>query len=292
MKCRTNTKLNAKKKSSKGKNYNFSKFKMAASAQIDSVSPCSTSPEVPLASQNRLSKVFSPLPNKSALKLRNSELNMEKMSPSRQMETQKQTQFSSNNTLQGNSIMDLQILSNVFSDSSMCSKCKNPDSKLSLKENIPLRKGLCQSFTLVCSKCDAVSNFMSSKKNSEAYEVNMKSVHASCQGMGLSRLLKMTAQLDLPPPVSCKPYSKIVRDLRDDAKILSEKAMIEAADRVFANVKENSPENIVNIDGESVAKTAVDGTCQRRGYSSKYGVVFVLSVDTEEVLDAIAKSLY
>ena len=41
-------------------------------------------------------------------------------------------------------------------------------------------------------------------------------------------------------------------------------------------------------DGEDIiacVSVTVDGTCQKRGHSSKLGVVFVISVDTGEILD-------
>ena len=51
----------------------------------------------------------------------------------------------------------------------------------------------------------------------------------------------------------------------------------------------------IEIDekGNIIAKisVAVDGTWQKRGHSSKIGTVFVISVQTGEVLDYIVKSL-
>ena len=48
------------------------------------------------------------------------------------------------------------------------------------------------------------------------------------------------------------------------------------------------------LNNKQVAKVAasVDGTWQKRGHNSKIGVVFILSVDTGEVLDVIVKCLF
>ena len=74
---------------------------------------------------------------------------------------------------------------------------------------------------------------------------------------------------------------------------MSENMMKEAAQRLFVYIENNSPENIMLCNEKSVAKVAVtvDGTWQKRGFSSKIGVVFIISVDTGEVLDAMVKSL-
>jgi len=67
-----------------------------------------------------------------------------------------------------------------------------------------------------------------------------------------------------------------------------------AASKLFNTTSANHIENIIDVNGVKVAKVAVsvDGTWQRRGYNSKYGVVFTISVDTGEVLDAVVRSLY
>ena len=70
--------------------------------------------------------------------------------------------------------------------------------------------------------------------------------------------------------------------------------MKETADRLKQIILEEEPENIeCDKDGNIIAHVAVtvDGTWQKRGHSSKIGVVFVISVRTGKVLDYIVKSL-
>ena len=71
-----------------------------------------------------------------------------------------------------------------------------------------------------------------------------------------------------------------------------EKVLNEAVNNLKRFTQINNPENIVNIN-KQVAKVAVtlDGTWQKRGHNSKFGVVFILSVDTGEVLDVIVNCL-
>lgn len=70
--------------------------------------------------------------------------------------------------------------------------------------------------------------------------------------------------------------------------------MNEVANNLKRFAEINNPENIVNINNKHVAKVAVTvyGTWQKHGDNSKIGVVFILSVDTGEVIDIIVKCLF
>ena len=65
--------------------------------------------------------------------------------------------------------------------------------------------------------------------------------------------------------------------------------MKEAADRAIAFCLEEDPDQSIEVlpTGDIIGKIAVsvDGTWQKRGHSSKTGVVFVMSIDTGEVID-------
>ena len=71
--------------------------------------------------------------------------------------------------------------------------------------------------------------------------------------------------------------------------------MKEAADRTIKNCLVMTPDLVdVEPDGTQVARVAVtlDGTWQKRGHSSKHGVVFLIAVDSREVLDYCVKTIY
>ena len=69
--------------------------------------------------------------------------------------------------------------------------------------------------------------------------------------------------------------------------------MKDAAKRLFDITKKEEPEKVVSTEYGELAHVlvTVDGTWQRRGHNSKNGVVFVLSVETGEVLDFVVKSI-
>ena len=67
--------------------------------------------------------------------------------------------------------------------------------------------------------------------------------------------------------------------------------MQEAADRLREKVCRERPDD-VDSDGVAEVAVTVDGTWQKRGHSLKIGVIFVISVDTGEILDYCVKSLF
>ena len=119
-------------------------------------------------------------------------------------------------------------------------------------------------------------------------------MHASCQGTGLAGITKIAGILDLPPPVPAKAYKNIVKRLSFKSMTAREKVLNEAANKLKRFTQTNNPEKIVNINNKQVAKVVVtvDGTWQKCGHNSKFGVVFILPVDTSEVLDVIVKCLF
>ena len=73
----------------------------------------------------------------------------------------------------------------------------------------------------------------------------------------------------------------------------AEQLMCDAAERLTNLVSSEEEDCVVEINGQKATKVAVsmDGTWQKRGHSSKIGVVFAVSVRTGEVLDYEVKSL-
>ena len=90
-------------------------------------------------------------------------------------------------------------------------------------------KGLAQRFYLLCSLYSAATNFYSRiKDRKNAFDINLKSVHASCQGTGLAGLTKIAGILDLPPPVTAKACNNIVKTLSFKSMTAIEKVLNEA----------------------------------------------------------------
>ena len=87
-----------------------------------------------------------------------------------------------------------------------------------------------------------------------------------------------------------KAYNEHLIQIEKAAIGNAEQQMQDATRRVREKVAGEQPDGIVD-DVASVAVT-VDGTWQKRGHSSKIGVIFVISVDTGEILDYVVKSLF
>ena len=156
------------------------------------------------------------------------------------------------------------------------------------------RVGLAEKLSLKCRECGKETFFpTSSSIGGGAFKVNRQSVMAT-QTWGRSGLEYFCAMMDLPPPVTKKPYNDHMKKIEKEAVEYAEKVMNEAALRLQQFLHEEEHE-MLHEDGNGkligdVAVT-VDGTWQKRGHSSKIGVVFVIAGDTGEVLDYEIKSL-
>ncbi|GFT29912.1 uncharacterized protein NPIL_311231 [Nephila pilipes] len=88
-----------------------------------------------------------------------------------------------------------------------------------------------------------------------------------CIGKGAESTVMFCGIMNLPPPPT--KFTKFNNILLQAARETCEESMAEA---VHEAVEEN--------DGGRDIAVAVDGSCQKRGFSSKNGVVTVTSVDT------------
>ena len=100
--------------------------------------------------------------------------------------------------------------------------------------------------------------------------------------------------MDIPAPILNPLYYKILKTVGEKSKEVAENVMKGAAERIIQYNMEVDPESIdAEPDGNQIASIAVslDGTWQKRGKSSKHGVVSLIAVDTGEVLDNSVKTL-
>ena len=101
--------------------------------------------------------------------------------------------------------------------------------------------------------------------------------------------------MNLPPPVTNTNYNKIQTTVYSRIQLQTQQSISDAAKRLFNIVEMEEPDNIDVTDADNrCAKVSVtvDGTWQRRGHSSKNGVVFVMSTRTGEALDYVVKTLH
>ena len=159
--------------------------------------------------------------------------------------------------------------------------------------------GLAEHLYIQCSNCNTETYFDTSRKlevseredNSggrSSYDVNKRSSMASLS-MGHSGLVKFCGVMNLPKPASRQAYNKSMKKVEDASVNVAEKLMNDAAKRLFDITADEQSDQIEWNEErkDNIAKVAVtvDGTWQKRGYTSKHGAVFVMSVRTGEVLD-------
>ncbi|GFX64979.1 uncharacterized protein TNCV_451171 [Trichonephila clavipes] len=172
----------------------------------------------------------------------------------------------------GNRIVDLELIVEAFAQL-CCPKCFAE--KVELFEDS--RYELCSHFTIKCKCCDFFFAFASSKKVVNAPVINTKLVYGMRQiGKGFAEAFKLCSTLNLPR-LSKTAYQN------QDAKLLKvvqevAEESIKAATEIVEK-KQNLSSDIVKCG------ISVDGTWQRRGYTSMNGCVAAISVDTGKVLD-------
>lgn len=183
--------------------------------------------------------------------------------------------------LSGNRIIDIKCLLTVFA-SLCCPVCFNGD--LVLSEDS--RFGLCSNFAVKCQKCPFVKGFASSEKVKNANKVNTFVVYAlRTIGKGFSGGRRFFSMLDLP-------FFSKATFRRQELKVLH--AVSEAAQESM----NNAAKEVKHITRTQKRKRAVDcgvsmdGTWQKRGYSSLNGCVSCISIDTGKVLDIEIMSHY
>ena len=197
-----------------------------------------------------------------------------------------------------NSIIDLSLLQSAMNSSAICKSCTNPKSKLTLVVRDGKRSGLAEFISIVCSCCHKETKLVTSRRSEgkklECFDINRRSVMA-CNSMkgGRESLAKFCSVMNESAPVTDKAYAKHLNIISDAAKAEATENMLQAAKRVRDIILERNPELASeDEDGAVPAAITIDGTWHKRGFSSKYGVVVAISVETGEVLDYEVLSLY
>ncbi|GFY07707.1 uncharacterized protein TNCV_4095771 [Trichonephila clavipes] len=141
-----------------------------------------------------------------------------------------------------------------------------------------LRFGLSSNFSLHCKNSSFISAFCTSKKLDKMNELNTRFVYGlRLIGRGVSAGRKLCAALNLLPFLSKLAFRQQEKKLLSAAISIGEKIMNDAAKGIRQLKK--SIHGIVNCG------VSVDGTWQRRGFSSLNGCVSAISVDTGKIID-------
>ena len=158
--------------------------------------------------------------------------------------------------------------------------------KLRIVENLNQRYGLSSSLYVCCSNCKLRTYFNTSKhdlnqtnwNSKHGVDVNRRSTFAACAvGIGRETLHTICDILNMPPPVAPSAYSDQVIAIHDAQKIVIENRLADA--RRQREPYTNDPNQPVDV------AVSFHGTWSKRGFTANFGIGFVISMDTGEVLD-------
>lgn len=197
----------------------------------------------------------------------------------------------------GFKLVDILLLQEQINSATVCRNCTKTDSKLIIQQNNERKNGLAEELIFKCNRCSHEVNFPTSRRlggqNYGAFEVNRRSVIATLStGGGLSTLQNFCTQMNLPSPVTSNAFHDHLNKIENASREQCEIVLNQASGRLRQEILSENPEVVFeDIDGALPCSVTVDGTWQKRGHSSKIGVVFIISVKTGEVLDYEVKSL-
>ena len=190
-------------------------------------------------------------------------------------------------------IFNSDVLSSILNLVGSCPKCQ---SLIKLNNDLSRKKGFSHQLVLSCTakKCQWQNEFFTSKKiekNSDNETQGMKSFDINIRmcvafreiGKGYAAMESFCNIINSPPPMQKKTYNNIVYKLHSSYIKVAQDSMKRAA----AQAQRTSESTIGDPDIKNVT-VSVDGTWQRRGFSSLNGVVTAISngkcVDTQTLI--------
>lgn len=179
----------------------------------------------------------------------------------------------------GNIIINLSLLSSFVNSSVSCSKCKSVNS-VHMSEVQQSRKGLSTRIRLECKYCKYSASTMTSPVNTRKIAcVNLRFTYAMrCLGKGQQAARVFCSLMDLPPPArKFHTYNKV---LCESLEAVAQGSMLNAA-KETKEMEESADTTVV-----------IDGSWQKRGFSSLHGVVTATSLLSGKVLDVQTYSKY
>lgn len=168
--------------------------------------------------------------------------------------------------------MDIELLSQAIKSFVQCKYCLSVNC-ISVFENVKSRKALASKLSIICEKCEEQHSFYTSKQIDSGYEINTRFIYGMrCIGKGQAASKTLCAILNTPSPPTT--FNKTNKFLLGAIETVSQKCMRDAA-----------AETIAGNAGSNEISVAIDGSWQKRGFSSLHGVVTAISVHTGKVLD-------
>ncbi|GFT58322.1 uncharacterized protein TNCV_2118331 [Trichonephila clavipes] len=176
-------------------------------------------------------------------------------------------------------IIDLNMLNVIFNNIAKCRYC-DISFCFDVAENKSSRKGLATNVSATCKYCGSGHTSMTSNTVSDGYEVNLRFVYGMrCIGIGKSAPQIFCALMNLPPPPA--KFERLYTPIFKALETVSSRSMVNSVNEAV----------IENEHNKNIA-IALDGTWQKRGHTSKNGVVTATSLDNGKVIDFECLSKY
>lgn len=169
-----------------------------------------------------------------------------------------------------------------IAEAAVCCLCKK--GKLTLQESLKSRQGFHIPMELVCSSCKNTTSVPTpTLPEKKVPEINRRAVLAfQVIGADQKKMEKFCAMMNMPPPLSHHSYDKHNAEVSRVVSTVVDKEMKQAAMRLqeyFRSLDHDLE------DGPLDVTVSADGTWATHGFTSLYGLVFVISQDTGEILD-------
>ena len=197
-------------------------------------------------------------------------------------------------------LFDTRILIDIVDTIGSCPSCSE---KINFYHNINIKKGLAHFIELYCTKCDWNTSFATSKEVEKSmggeikspgpgsgrnpYDINIRSVIAMREvGRGHTALKTLCGLMNIPAPMTQKTFLETQRNVSLKYIKSAEANMKSAADEV--RKMDGGPE----VAADEIVNTTIstDGTWQKRGFSSRNGVVTIVANHTGKCIDYRVKT--
>ena len=179
----------------------------------------------------------------------------------------------------GQRVFELSGLQYALQQGVCCNRCGT--GSISLKEDLSKQQGLFTAPYLCCDDCSNITYIPFTTVGSrKILTINRQSVFAArCIGGTYSSLAMFCAMFGLPSPIARRTYTTYVKEITRGSVEVAETSLKQAREEVREISGATSDDDIVDI------VISCDGTWQKRGFSSLFGVVFIIAHLTGKVID-------
>ncbi|XP_018497093.1 uncharacterized protein LOC108864993 [Galendromus occidentalis] len=178
-------------------------------------------------------------------------------------------------------LVDIGALNDVFQKVAVCKECHN-----FLTISVVKRQGVAIKVNIICSFCRNKATYENAERirlegeSRRAWNLNVRITHAFRSIGKVASAMKIFCGL-MDMPNACRHYEKFWGILSKMAERVCTESMKRAAEEI-----------VILNDGSTDIAVALDGSWQKRGFTSLNGLVTATSFDTGKVLDVSVLSKY